>query len=189
MCYEVQNFLLWNGGEKHSKNTAPFPFPRQKKKQKFLDLTERGKSNDIAHGSIIQVSTVVYFAVYQAISINSTFSHYRKFQRVQIIRYLRSRLAVSTTLDVMDSTLGAGILKKIPNDISEMYSTCFNRLYGGNRLHPVWKKLRGTTVLFCDYSVSKWLFQNFRMEGKRSFVWGNEAKPLYPNRSLDIDYR
>jgi len=126
---------------------------------------------------------LVCFAVYQAISINSTFSHYRKFQRVHIIRYLRSR-----TLDVMDSTLGAGILKKIPNDISEMYSTCFNCLYSGNRLHPVWKKLRGTTVLFCDYSLSKWLFQNFRMEGKRSFVWGNEAKPLYPNRSLDIYY-
>jgi len=70
----------------------------------------------------------------------------RKFQRVHIIRYLRSRLAMGTTLDVMDSTLAAGILKKIPNDISEMYSTCFNCLYGGNRLHPVWKKLRGATV-------------------------------------------
>jgi len=58
VCYEVQNFLLWNGGKKHGKNTAPFPLPREKKKQRFLDLTERGKSNDIAHGSIIQVSTV-----------------------------------------------------------------------------------------------------------------------------------
>ena len=42
-----------------AKNTAPFPLLRQKKKQKFLDLTERGKSDDIAHGSIIQVLTVV----------------------------------------------------------------------------------------------------------------------------------
>jgi len=35
-----------------SKNTAPFPPLRQKKKKNFLDLTERGKSDDIAQGSI-----------------------------------------------------------------------------------------------------------------------------------------
>jgi len=58
VCYEVQNSLLWKGGEKHTKNTAPFPPPRQKK-TKFLDLTRRGKSNDIAHRPIIQVFTVV----------------------------------------------------------------------------------------------------------------------------------
>jgi len=58
VCYEVQNSLLRKGGKKHSKNTAPFPTPRQKKKQKFPDLTRRGKSNDIAHRPIIQVFTV-----------------------------------------------------------------------------------------------------------------------------------
>ena len=47
-CYVVQNSLLWKGGKKHSKNTAPFPLPRQKKKKKVLDLTERGKPNDMA---------------------------------------------------------------------------------------------------------------------------------------------
>ena len=57
VCYEVQNSLLWKGGKKHGKNTAPSPPPRPKKKQKFLDLTRRGKSNDIAHRPIIQVST------------------------------------------------------------------------------------------------------------------------------------
>ena len=46
VCYEVQNSLLWNGGKKRSKNAAPFPLPRQKNKT-ILDLTERGKSDDI----------------------------------------------------------------------------------------------------------------------------------------------
>jgi len=59
VCYVVRNSLLWKGGKKHSKNTAPFPPLRQKKKQKFLDHTRRGKSNDIAHRPIIQVFTVV----------------------------------------------------------------------------------------------------------------------------------
>ena len=36
------------------------------------------------------------------------------FKRGDIIRYLRSTLAADTTLDAMDSTLEAGILKKIP---------------------------------------------------------------------------
>ena len=38
-----------------------------------------------------------------------------------IIRYLHSRLEGDTTLDAMDSSLGEEILKKIPEDISEMY--------------------------------------------------------------------
>jgi len=47
------------GGKKHSKNTAPFPpSETEKTKQRFLDPNERGKSNDIAHASIIQVFTV-----------------------------------------------------------------------------------------------------------------------------------
>jgi len=37
-----------------------------------------------------------------------------------IIRYLHSRLADDTTPDAMDSSLEADILKKIPEDISEM---------------------------------------------------------------------
>jgi len=46
-------------GKKHSKNTAPFPpSETEKTKQRFLDPSERGKSNDIAHASIIQVFTV-----------------------------------------------------------------------------------------------------------------------------------
>jgi len=45
-------------GEKNTAKTQPLSPFRDRKKQKFLDLTERGKSNDIAHGSIIQVSTV-----------------------------------------------------------------------------------------------------------------------------------
>jgi len=38
-----------------------------------------------------------------------------------IVTYLRSRLAADITPDAMDSTLEADILKKIPNDIAEMY--------------------------------------------------------------------
>ena len=41
--------------------------------------------------------------------------------RGDIIRYLRSRLDEDTTPDAMDSSLEADILKKIPEDISEMY--------------------------------------------------------------------
>jgi len=43
-----------------AKNTAKKQLPpfRVRKKQKFVDLTERGKPNDIARCSIIQVSTV-----------------------------------------------------------------------------------------------------------------------------------
>jgi len=46
-------------GAKTQQKHGPFPPPRQKKKQKFLDLTRRGKSNDIAHRPIIQVFTVL----------------------------------------------------------------------------------------------------------------------------------
>ena len=42
-------------------------------------------------------------------------------RRDDIVTYLRSRLAADTTPDAMDSTLEADILKKIPDDISEMY--------------------------------------------------------------------
>ena len=42
-------------------------------------------------------------------------------RRDDIIRYLRSRLDEDTTPDAMDSSLEADILKKIPEDISEMY--------------------------------------------------------------------
>jgi len=70
VCYVVQNSLLWKGGQKHSKSAAPFPLPRQKKKRKFLDHTERGKSNDIAHRPIIQVFTVFggYFVLARLLS-------------------------------------------------------------------------------------------------------------------------
>jgi len=57
VCYEVQNSLLWNAGKKRSKkrskNTAPFfPPAEREKKQKILDLTKRGKFDNIAHSSI-----------------------------------------------------------------------------------------------------------------------------------------
>jgi len=51
-------------------------------------------------------------------------------KRDDIVAYLHSRLAADTTPDAMDSTLEAGILKKIPGDIAEMYveATRFRRL-------------------------------------------------------------
>ena len=42
-------------------------------------------------------------------------------KRDDIIRYLHSRLEDDTTPDAMDSSLEADILKKIPEDVSEMY--------------------------------------------------------------------
>ena len=42
-------------------------------------------------------------------------------RRDDIISYLQNRLDEDTTLDAMDSSLEADILKKIPEDISEMY--------------------------------------------------------------------
>jgi len=70
-----------------------------------------------------------------SVSVNS--------KRGNIIRYLRSRLAADTTLDVMESSLKADIPKEIPNDIAEMYKTCFNCSHGANHLQPVWQKWRG----------------------------------------------
>ena len=42
-------------------------------------------------------------------------------KRDDVIRYLHSRLAGDTTPDAMDSVLEAEILRKIPEDVSEMY--------------------------------------------------------------------
>jgi len=42
------------------------PLVRDGKKQKFTDLTEKGKLNDKAHCSIIQVYTVFFFAFVSA---------------------------------------------------------------------------------------------------------------------------
>jgi len=58
VCYEVQNSLLWKGGKDTAKTRPLSPLRDRKKKKKFLDLTRRGKSNDIAHRPIIQVFTV-----------------------------------------------------------------------------------------------------------------------------------
>ena len=51
-------------------------------------------------------------------------------KRDDIVTYLRSRLAGDTTPDAMDSSLEADILKKMPEDISEMYvaATIFRKL-------------------------------------------------------------
>jgi len=46
-------------GAKTQQKHGPFPPSETEKKQKILDLTRRGKSNDIAHRPIIQVFTVV----------------------------------------------------------------------------------------------------------------------------------
>jgi len=43
-------------------------------------------------------------------------------RRGDVIRYLRARLSEDTNPDAMDSSLEADILKKIPEDISEMYA-------------------------------------------------------------------
>ena len=43
-------------------------------------------------------------------------------KRDDIIRYLHSRLEEDTTPDAMDSSLEADILRKIPEDVSEMYA-------------------------------------------------------------------
>ena len=43
-------------------------------------------------------------------------------KRDDVINYLHSRLAEDTTPDAMDSILEADILKKFPEDISEMYA-------------------------------------------------------------------
>ena len=59
VCYEVQNSLLWKGTKTQQKH-GPFPPSETEKKQKFLDHTRRGKSNDIAHLPIIQIFTVCY---------------------------------------------------------------------------------------------------------------------------------
>jgi len=42
-------------------------------------------------------------------------------KRDDIIRYLHSRLEEDTTPDAMNGSLEAEILKKIPEDVSEMY--------------------------------------------------------------------
>jgi len=42
-------------GAKVQQKHSPFPPAETEKKQIYLDLTEGGKSDEIAHGSIIQV--------------------------------------------------------------------------------------------------------------------------------------
>ena len=49
---------LWEGVKKIlSENVTAFHLSRPKKRQKFLDLTKRGKPNGAAHRPIIQVFT------------------------------------------------------------------------------------------------------------------------------------
>ena len=56
-------------------------------------------------------------------------------RRDDIITYLHSRLEEDATPDAMDSSLGAEILRKIPEDISEMYTSlpCADRTPGESR--------------------------------------------------------
>ena len=49
-------------------------------------------------------------------------------KRGDIIRYLRSKLEEDTIPDAMDSSLEAEILKKIPEDVSEMYVEILGKL-------------------------------------------------------------
>jgi len=53
-------------GEKNTEKTQPLSPFRDRKRQKFLDLTERGKPNDIARSEIIQVSMVVYELIFSS---------------------------------------------------------------------------------------------------------------------------
>lgn len=85
----------------------------------------------------------------------------------------------------MDSTLEADILKKVPYDISEMYSTCL-LLVCCKPLSACLAKMGEATIPSYGYDLQKRLFQNFRTEGKRSLVWGNGMEPLYPNSLRDI---
>ena len=54
----VGDSLLWGGGAKNTAKTPALSPPPRDRKKGILDLTERGKSNDIAHRPIIQVFTV-----------------------------------------------------------------------------------------------------------------------------------
>ena len=66
---------------------------------------------------------------------------------------LQSNLATDTALAAVDSTLEADILKEIPNDISELYSTCINCLYGANREQSVWHKRWGLQFRFVNTMI------------------------------------
>ena len=55
VCYDMGSKIPFS--RMRAKNTALFPLLTEKK-QRFLDLTKRGKPDDIAHGSITQVPTV-----------------------------------------------------------------------------------------------------------------------------------
>ena len=70
MRYEVQNFLLWNGDKNTAKTQPLSPF-RDRRGTNFLDLTKKGKSSDIAHGSIIRVSTVCHIMVMPGIKLKA----------------------------------------------------------------------------------------------------------------------
>ena len=52
-------------------------------------------------------------------------------KRDDIIAYLHSRLAEDTAPDAMDSTLEADILKKIPEDVSEMWVEALGKPHQG----------------------------------------------------------
>ena len=58
MCYGFQNSMSGKGA-KNTAETQPFPPSEIEREQKFPDPTERGRQNDIEHGLIIRVSTVI----------------------------------------------------------------------------------------------------------------------------------
>ena len=60
LCHVVQNSLLWKRGEEYYRKRKSYSAPLtdvQRQKQKTLDLTRGGKSNDIAQSLIITVFT------------------------------------------------------------------------------------------------------------------------------------
>ena len=96
---------------------------------------------------VLRHSRELHFFPRLSISVNS--------KRGDIIRDPRSRLAEDTTLDMMESSLEADIPRKIPNDVSEMYRTCFNCSHhdGANHLQPVWQKWRGQPFRFVTIMI------------------------------------
>jgi len=105
----------------------------------------------------------------------------------KLVRQLRTQPPVA-----MDSTLKVGILKKIPNDILEMNSTCFNSLSGASRLQPVWQKWRGgNRPVFWLFYLEKRLFRNCWNWREKVICIGQQNEPAVseqaPRHKLGTD--
>jgi len=110
VCYVnlVQNSLLWKkGGKKHSKNKASFrPLRDRKSFKKFPDLTERGKSNDIAQRPIIQVFAVFIEIALESVSWEITRLIFPKPKHLcfEVLNVRRATAVVSSALPTSSAT-------------------------------------------------------------------------------------